>query len=467
MHIHFTGICGTAMATAAVMVKSLGHHVTGSDTGVYPPMSTYLEANNIKIFDGFSEKNLIDKPDLVVIGNVVSRGNLEAEAVLSQKIRYVSLPELLKEYFIRGKKSIVITGTHGKTTTTSLMAWIFESAKKSPGFMIGGLPLNFTSSGSAGSGEYFIIEGDEYDTAFFDKRSKFVHYLPDTLVINNIEFDHADIYDNLEQIKLSFRRLINIVPQNGLILVNAENSNAMDVVAKSFTPVQTFAINSDAYWKIEKYKSHENGMSFSVIRDGKHFGDFVLPMWGEHNLSNALACIASASHNKILSADIAKALKNFKGIKRRLELRALINGIRVYDDFAHHPTAIKSTIKSVKENMPNKRIWAVFEPRSNTSRTNLMQDKLAESLTYADSVIIAGIKSMGKIEVSKRLDIKKVVSDIKSKGIEAYSLPDADTIVEFLSKELKDGDVVLAMSNGGFDNFHEKLITKLRELYEK
>ena len=451
------------MATAAVMLKSTGHRITGSDRNIYPPMSTLLKENNISVIRGFMPDNLDPRPDMVIIGNAVSRGNPEVEAVLERKIRYIALPELIKEQFIRGKTSLVVTGTHGKTTTTSILAWLFESYGKDPGFLIGGIPMNFSTSGKTGKGEFFIIEGDEYDTAYFDKRSKFIHYLPDTLIINNIEFDHSDIFESLDQIILSFKRLINIVPENGLILANADDSNVTHITNKTFTPVQTFAINNRACWQAKEITSNEDGTAFRVIREGNYWADFFVPLWGKHNVYNSLACIAAASHHGISVKAIQKALRGFKGVKRRLQMRGEINGIRIYDDFAHHPTAVKSTLKTVKKNLKGRKLWAVFEPRSNTSRTNLMQNQLTEALNIADAAIITGVSHPERIDVSRRLSPEKVKDTIRKQGGEAYSLNTVDEVVNLLKDKLESGNVVVGMSNGGFDNFYEKLLTALKE----
>lgn len=461
MHYHLLGICGTAMASAAVMLKSAGHKVSGSDQNVYPPMSTQLTENGIEIMNGYAPANLNDRPDCVVVGNVVSRGNPEVEAVLEGKLRYTSLPEVLKEEFIRGTMSFVVTGTHGKTTTTSLLAWILDQGQKDPGYLVGGIPLNFPASGRKGSGTHFVIEGDEYDTAFFDKRSKFVHYLPDVLIINNIEFDHADIFSNLDEIMLAFRRIANVVPRNGLILVNRDDENCVDVVQKALCPVETFSLSREADWTAKSLHQDENGQSFRVYKSGEAWAEFSMPQWGTHNLSNALVAIAAAAFAGVSPGQIGKALRSHLGVKRRLELRGERKEIRVYDDFAHHPTAIAATLATIKSALPGRKLWAVYEPRSNTSRTNRMQAELGRALAHADAIVLAGIYGAERVDLSQRLDCEAVAADLRAKGREAWSIAKTDAIVEHASAKLRPGDVVVGMSNGGFGDFHSKLLRAL------
>jgi len=449
--IHFVGICGTAMASVAAALKERGEHVTGSDANVYPPMSTFLAERGIEVREGYAEENLQETPELVVIGNAISRGNPEAEAVLDRKIPYCSLPELLKETFIRGKRSIVVAGTHGKTTTTSLLTWVFEHNGLNPGYLIGGIPNNFSQGARFTDSEWFIIEGDEYDTAFFDKRSKFVHYLPEIAVLNNLEFDHADIFENLEQIQTSFRRFINLIPRNGLLIANADDANIGPLLEVDHCPIQSFGLSDAA------------GLRFS--ENGSHFtlgdAEFVLPLFGELNVRNALAVIAVARHCGLTNSQIQSAFDSFEGIKRRMEIRGEARGITVIDDFAHHPTAIRETLKAVKSRFPGRRIWAVFEPRSNSTRRSVFQDDLAAAFQNADQVVVAQVARLEQIPQSKRLDAERLMADVKANGAEAAYLPDVDSIVDHVSAQAKEGDLICVLSNGGFGGIHGKLLTAL------
>lgn len=463
MHYHFIGICGTAMASVAIMAKAIGHRVTGSDENVYPPMSLQLAEQGIEVKCGYAAGNLDPRPDWVVVGNALSRGNDEIEAVLNRRIPYLSMPELLGREFIRDRTSVVITGTHGKTTTASLMAWMLDQAGLSPGFMIGGIPLNFGLSGRNGEGGFFVTEGDEYDTAFFDKRSKFFHYRPESLVLNNIEFDHADIFPNLDAILLSFERLVNIVPGNGLIAANADDPNVARALQKAHTGVQTYGLGSGAEWTGIPLEMDADGQRFAVRHNQEAWGEFRIPMWGAHAVSNALACIVVASHHGMGKEAVAKALSGFRGVKRRMELRGEVNGIRVYDDFAHHPTAIAATLSSVKRAIPDGRLWGVFEPRSNTSRTNLMQRELSEALACADIAVLAGVHRLERVPESRRLDAVAVIRAIQSKDKQADYIETVDEIVDHVSRNARPGDVIVGMSNGGFDGFHERMLKRLRE----
>jgi UDP-N-acetylmuramate: L-alanyl-gamma-D-glutamyl-meso-diaminopimelate ligase len=453
--VHFVGICGTAMASAAVAMKERGYKVTGSDQNVYPPMSTFLAERKIEVMSGYREENLSHNPDVVVIGNAISRGNPEAEIVLEKKLRYCSLPELLKEFFIRGKHSIVVTGTHGKTTTTSLMTWLFEHNGRNPSYLIGGIPNNLSQGAKFADSEWFIIEGDEYDTAFFDKRSKFVHYLPEVLVINNIEFDHADIFENLAAIQLSFKRLINIVPRNGLVLANGDDPNIAPLLEVKHCPIKRFGLAENN--ALRATNLHLEGTSSAFEVDGFKFH---IPMTGELNVRNALAVVGAGRHCGFTDPQIQSAFSSFQGVKRRMELRGVSGGISVVDDFGHHPTAIRETMRALRVRFPGQRVWAVFEPRSNTTRRNVFQTELAEALTLADGVFVSQIARLELLQPQERLDPDKLIADLKSSGKPAFYLPTVESIVEHLGQLTRPNDVVCVFSNGGFGGIHEKLLAR-------
>ena len=453
------------MASLAVLLKLRGYRVRGSDENVYPPMSDFLLQNKISVQSGFAADNLVPVPDLVVIGNALSRGNPEVEAVLERKLPYVSMAELLKEYFIRGKTSLVVTGTHGKTTTSSLLAWVFESARKKPGFMIGGIVENFGSSCHDGKGGIFITEGDEYDTAFFDKRSKFFHYLPDQLILNNLEFDHADIFDSLEDIKKSFRLLLRLIPQNGLIAANGDDANVHDVLKSAFSPVLKFGLGEACDVRAVDIEVSESGTKFVVHnKTQKNYPNsqkFALKLSGAYNVLNALGVIVLARHNGISDKNIQAAFDSFKSVRRRQELRGEVNGIAVYDDFAHHPTAIRETIASIRQKHPGRRLIAVFEPRSNTSVRNIHQQALIDSFSEADEVILTTLHRLEKIPAGERLEIKQVLKSLIKQKISAFEFPEVKEIIAHLKANCRTGDVVLIMSNGKFDNIHQRLLEAL------
>ncbi len=441
-------------AVAAAMVER-GYRVSGSDQNVYPPMSTFLEERGIALQNGYAEGNVSHQPDLVVIGNAISRGNPEAEAVLERRLRYVSLPELLKEFFIRGKRSIVVCGTHGKTTTTSLVAWVFETAGRNPSFLIGGMPGNFQQGARFTESEWFVIEGDEYDTAFFDKRSKFVHYLPETAILNNLEFDHADIFENTAAIQLSFRRLINIVPRNGLVLANGDDPNLAPLLEVRHCPVRTFGLGTACSERVRE-------MQLSVEDSAFFLGDtrFAIRLGGEFNVRNALAAACCARHYGIPDATIQQAFDTFRGVKRRMELRGEPGGIAIIDDFGHHPTAIKETLRALRVRYPGRRVWAVFEPRSNTTRRKVFQQELREALALADGSFVAQVARLELLAPADRLDPDRLIGELQAAGRPAFYLPTADAIVDRLGAEARTGDVVCVFSNGGFGGIHEKLLTR-------
>ncbi|HEX7861310.1 MAG TPA: UDP-N-acetylmuramate:L-alanyl-gamma-D-glutamyl-meso-diaminopimelate ligase [Verrucomicrobiae bacterium] len=453
--VHFVGICGTAMAAVASALKARGYTVTGSDQNVYPPMSTFLADQKIPVISGYDDKNLDSKPDIVIIGNAISRGNPEAEAVLERKLRYCSLPELLKEFFIRGKRSLVVTGTHGKTTTTSLLAWVFEHSGKNPSYLIGGIPNNFQQGARFTDSEFFIIEGDEYDTAFFDKRSKFVHYLPEVVVINNIEFDHADIFSSVGDIQLSFKRLVNLVPRNGLLLANGDDDNVAQLLNVKHCPIQRFGFGTNTEVRATNLNLTGENSEFRVGNT-----TFRTPLIGELNVRNTLAVVACARHCGLTDAQIQSAFDTFKGVKRRMEVRGVSGGVTVIDDFGHHPTAIRETMHALRVRFPGQKVWAIFEPRSNTTRRAVFQQEITDALALADGVAVAQVARLELLAPEDRLNPERLIENLKSHGRPAFYLPTADAIVEELGRHVRGGEVVCVFSNGGFGGIHDKLLTK-------
>jgi len=467
-HIHLIGICGTAMASLAGMLQERGFRVTGSDAAAYPPMSTFLETLGISVAQPFAEANLDPRPDLVVVGNALSRGNVELELLLDERIPFCSLPQILHDEFLVGKEVLVVAGTHGKTTTTSMLAWIFETAGLQPSFLIGGIAENFGRSFGLGEGKHFILEGDEYDTAFFDKGPKFLHYFPDSVILTSVEFDHADIYKDLDAVETAFKRLVNLVPKRGRIVAFDSGESIDGCLQKAFCPVERYGAldpaRERAGWKIVNLKLEEERTCWSVVRDGKPWADFEFPLGGEYNVWNATAAAALAANYGIPRDVIAKALETFRSVKRRLEVKAEINGITIIDDFAHHPTAIEQTILALRARYPQSRLWVVLEPRSNTMRRNVLQDALARSLSLADQVVIAAIFKSEAIPEPERLDLNRVIGDIQKHGKQARILADADAIVNAIAPELRERDVVAILSNGGFGGIYEKLPQRLRDL---
>jgi UDP-N-acetylmuramate: L-alanyl-gamma-D-glutamyl-meso-diaminopimelate ligase len=471
-HIHLIGICGTAMASLAGMLQERGFRVTGSDAAAYPPMSTFLESLGIPVAQPFAESNLGShsdpRPDLVVVGNALSRGNVELERVLDERIPFCSLPQILHDEFLVEKEVLVVAGTHGKTTTTSMLAWIFETAGLQPSFLIGGIAENFGRSFGLGDGKHFILEGDEYDTAFFDKGPKFLHYFPDSLILTSVEFDHADIYKDLDAVETAFKRLVNLVPRRGRIVAfdsgDPSSESLNRCLQKAFCPVERYGASNRASWRIANLNLGEERTSWSVVRDGKPWADFEFPLGGEYNVWNATAAAALAANYEISKDLIAKALETFRSVKRRLEVKAQVNGITIIDDFAHHPTAIEQTILALRARYPKSRLWVVLEPRSNTLRRNVLQDALSRSLALADQVVIAAIFKSEAIPEAERLDLQRVIDEIQKRGKQARIFADADAIVNAIAPELRERDVVAILSNGGFGGIYEKLPQRLRGL---
>jgi len=454
-HVHFLGICGTAMGSVAAAMQDRGFVVTGQDDKIYPPMSTFLQSKGVAITPGFRGED-IPPADVIVVGNAMSRGNPAVEAVLNRKLAYLSLPEALKQFFLRGRHNLVVTGTHGKTTTTSILAWIFESAGLAPGYLIGGIPANLGQGASLRESKYFIIEGDEYDTAFFDKRSKFIHYLPELVIVNNIEFDHADIYSNLDEIKTSFRRLLNIVPSEGMVLLNGDDPNCLDVAAKCPAPIVEVGFSPNAANHIARVAHSPAGSSFEL------FGErFEIPLSGDFNVRNAAMAVSAARFYGVPVAGIREALSTFQGIKRRQEVRGTVRGITVIDDFGHHPTAIRETLAGLRSRYGPARLWAIFEPRSNTTRRAVFQHDLPRAFDGAFGVFIAEVARLDQLPEGERLNPERVVAEIAASGKPAFYEPTADAIVERLKPLAAEGDVVVVFSNGGFDGIHQKLLDNL------
>lgn len=444
------------MGSVAAAMKRRGFTVTGSDTNVYPPMSDFLRGEGIEITEGYREENLPQGADVVVIGNAISRGNPEAEAALDRKLLYHSLPEVMKNYFLRGKRNFVVSGTHGKTTTASMLAWLFRHAGHDPGFMIGGLPRNLGCGAHFPDSAINVLEGDEYDTAFFDKRSKFLHYLPECVVVNNIEFDHADIYDSVEEIKLSFRRMLNIVPRNGIAYVNGDEQHCLDVAENAPCPVTTVGFGEGNALRITDVKYATSSSSFTLGGE-----EYTVPMTGEFNVRNAAMAVASAKFGGISAEEIRAGLLAFEGVARRQELKGETNGIKVIDDFAHHPTAIGLAIHSIRQKYPDSRLWVLFEPRSNTTRRAIFQQELADALAQADFAIVAAIPDLHKIPENDRLDPARLSADIAKGGGKGFYLADNPAIIAEVKKGAKPGDVVAVLSNGGFGGIHKQLLEQL------
>ena len=447
------------MGSVAAALQERGFKVTGSDENVYPPMSIFLEKKGIALKEGYRAENIPADADVVVIGNAIKRGNSEVEVVLSRKLLYFSLPEVLKNYFLRGRHNLVVTGTHGKTTTTALLAWIMEKAGRKPGYLIGGLPKNLGQGARLNDSKYFVIEGDEYDSAFFDKRSKFLHYLPELLIVNNIEFDHADIFNDLDEIKLSFRRLLNIVPQNGMVLVNGDDPSCVEVARDCLAQMIEVGFSKNCAQRIRDVTYSAGGSRFKLGE-----GTFEIPLIGEFNVRNAAMAAIAARFYDVSKTKIDNAFKSFSGIARRQEVRGEARGVKVIDDFGHHPTAIAHTLQALRHRYRGHRLWAVFEPRSNTTRRAVFQQQLPDALKLADGVFIAQVAKLEQIPEEERLNPEAVVAAIAKAGPPAFYEQNADAIVDRIVPMLRPKDIVAVFSNGGFDNIHEKLLERLKEL---
>lgn len=450
------------MASLAGLLKARGHRVTGSDENVYPPTSTLLEQLGVTVYQGYRPENLQPPPDVVVVGNALSRGNPEIEYMLNAGLTYASMPEVIKEQFLRGRHSIVIAGTHGKTTTTSLVAWILEVGGLNPSFLIGGVAENFGTSFRWTESPFFVIEGDEYDTAFFDKGPKFMHYLPQTVVLNRVEFDHGDIYPDLDSIKVAFRRFINLIPAHGALIADGDSAVVRELVTAAWCPVDSFGLSPEAQWRAVDVRTSGEGTRFHILHEGRDLGAFFMPLVGEFNVRNALAATAVTMRLNLDPRTIATALAGFKSVKRRLEVRGEVDGIIVIDDFAHHPTAVRGTLQALRQKYPGHRLIAVFEPRSRTSRMRVFQRAFERALAEADMAIIAPVYNPSVVPEGERLSPEAIARALRAKGKRAEAPGHVDEIVALLSGALQRGDVVAIMSNGHFDHIHETLLATLR-----
>jgi UDP-N-acetylmuramate: L-alanyl-gamma-D-glutamyl-meso-diaminopimelate ligase len=458
------------MASLAGLLQLEGHRITGSDKAAYPPMSDLLRSLGIAVLEPYAEANLTPVPDLVVVGNALSRGNPEIERVLDERIPFTSMAALVREEFLGGRSPLVVAGTHGKTTTTSMLAWIYQTAAREnpalePSFLIGGVAENFGTSFQLRSTQPFIIEGDEYDTAFFDKGPKFLHYFPDALILTHVEFDHADIYNDLEAVKTAFKRLVNLVPRRGFIVAYDGSDNVTECVSRAFCRVERYGFSDAAQWRVRSLRHVGGEAQWEVHRDGALWAEFTMNLAGEHNVLNATAAAALAAGQGIAREAIIEALATFKSVKRRLEVRDQFNGITLIEDFAHHPTAIRETLRALRAVYPRARLWAVLEPRSNTLRRKVLAQDLVASLRLADRVVLAGVYQQERIAEAERLHPEEIVRALNKAGTAAELHPNADAIVDAVAPQLAPGDVVAILSNGGFDGIYLKLPARLRELH--
>ena len=460
--VYLIGICGTAMATLAALLKARGFDVRGSDENIYPPMSDFLIAQGITPLSGYRVGHITDDLDIVVIGNAVSRGNPEVEAVLDRKIRYCSLPEMLRDEFLWGSRSVVVAGTHGKTTTASMVAWLLVEANVDPSFFVGGIPLNFDTSFRVGDGKLFVIEGDEYDSAFFDKTAKFLKYLPDVVVVNGIEYDHADIYPDINALRLTFTRLLRLVPRNGSVLLCADDDEALALRDAAHSEVETFGLSAQADWRAVDIRCGHDTTAFDVFHTGAAVAHVTLPLLGAFNVRNALAAVAAGAVVGVAPEVTALALGRFRGVRRRLEVCGIQRGVTVYDDFAHHPTAVRETLKALRIANPSSRIWAVFEPRSATACRRVFQDAFAEALGEADEVVVSSV-FRSTLPEADRLSEARLVSDLEAQGVKARHIATVDEIVELIATGVVPKDIVVMMSNGSFGGIQERLVERLRD----
>ena len=458
--VHFVGICGTAMATLAAMLKRQGLRVRGSDAHAYPPMDAFLAGQGIDVLPGYDADRLTGDVDVVVIGNAVSRGNPEVEAALARRMRYVSLPEMVRERFLRDARPIVVAGTHGKTTTTSMTAWTLAEAGVDPSFLVGGIPRNFDASFRLGGGDLFVIEGDEYDSAFFDKTAKFLKYLPFVAVVGNLEFDHADVYPDLAALELAFRRLLALVPENGRVLLGHDDPGARALAAAAYCPVETFGIDAGADWRAAGVEPGADRTRFDVLHRGRPAARVDLPLIGAFNVRNALAAVAAGAAVGVAPEASAAALGRFAGVRRRLDVRGTGRGVTVYDDFAHHPTAVRETVSALRAASPDGRVWAVFEPRSATSCRRVFQAAYAEALAAADEVLVAPV-FRSTLPPDERLSETRLVADLRAAGTRARHLETMDAIGDAIVGEARPGDRVVLMSNGDFGGLRETLCRRL------
>jgi UDP-N-acetylmuramate: L-alanyl-gamma-D-glutamyl-meso-diaminopimelate ligase len=458
--VHLIGVCGTAMATLAVLLKQRGFDVRGSDQHVYPPMSQFLIDSGITLLDGYRSEHISNDLDLVVVGNAISRGNPELEAVLDQRVRYVSLPEILRNEFLWNTRSVVVAGTHGKTTTAFMLAWMLTEAGVDPSFLIGGISRNLGTSGNLGTGDLFVVEGDEYDSAFFDKTAKFLKYLPQVVVVNNIEFDHADIYRDLDELRVTFRRLVRLVPRGGRLILNADDREARALEAEALCDVETCGLDTSADWQAVNIEYGSSETAFDLLRDGTRVTRVTMSLLGEFNVRNALGSMAAASAVGVTPEVTAQALQSFRGVKRRLEIRGVAGQVTVYDDFAHHPTAIRETLLAMRATMPPGRVWALFEPRSATACRRVFQKQFADALRLADEVVVTEVHRQD-IPEAERLSERELVADLTDAGIAARFVPTIDDVVAAVIEGARPGDQIVVMSNGGFGGIHDRLLDAL------
>ena len=460
--LYFIGICGTAMGTLAAMLKRRGHDVQGADLGVYPPMSDFLQAEGIPAFEGYAAEHITSEIDRVIVGNAISRGNPELEEVLDRKIRFVSMPEMIREEFLWSSRSIVIAGTHGKTTTTALTGWLLTACGRDPSVLVGGIALNLDGSYRLGHGRDFVIEGDEYDSAFFDKTAKFLKYLPDIAVVGNLEYDHADIYADMESLRTAFRRFVGLIPRSGRLILGADSPEAERLAALARCRVERFGLADDAEWRASDVAPDGDCMSFNLTVRGEQRGAVRVPLFGGHNVRNALAAMAVGDAAGLSVEEMVKALADFRGVRRRLELRGEAAGVSVFDDFAHHPTAILETLRAIRWSYPERRVWAIFEPRSATSCRRVFQDDFTRAFAEsgADEVILASVFRQS-LPDDERLSVDEMVDTLVARGMRARHVPNVPAIVDIVTAEAREGDLVVVMSNGGFDGIHDKLIAAL------
>jgi UDP-N-acetylmuramate: L-alanyl-gamma-D-glutamyl-meso-diaminopimelate ligase len=465
--VHLIAIGGVGMASLAGLLREAGFIVAGSDQDLYPPMSVMLEKIGIRVEPGFRPENLNWSPAFAVVGNAVSRDNPEVQELIRRKIPYLSFPETLGRLFLPGKHSIVIAGTHGKTTTSSLVAWILHHSGRRPSFLVGGVPRNFGQGFQLGDGEVFVVEGDEYDTAFFDKGPKFLHYQPKSVLLTGLEFDHADIYRNLDQVKQAFWKLVNLIPQSGVLFYNADDPNLREIASGANRRKISYALENDATWRAERISTVQDGTSFDVVLEGNVLFRSHLPLLGLHNVSNALGALAVVWSLGLQGHDIEAALPTFRGVERRLERLGEVSGVTLFDDFAHHPTSVRVTLEALRTIYPHERLWAVFEPRSNTSRRRVFQREFVHAFLPADRVILAGVFHPEKLPAEERLSTLLLAEDLRLKGKNAQTIVDVDAICQYLIKELRVGDVVVMLSNGGFGGLRGKLLAALNTVKEE
>ncbi len=461
-HVHLLGICGTGMGSLAGMFHESGYRVTGSDANVYPPMSDFLRDLGIHVNEGYSAAHLIPEPDLVVVGNVIRKENLEAAALFAAGIPFCTMPEAIEGFFVRGRKEIVVTGTHGKTTLSSMIAWILTAAGLDPGFMIGGLPLNFQRNFRLGTGPFFVLEGDEYDTAFFEKTPKFLHYRPHIGIVTSCEFDHADIYRDIDEIQAQFRSFVQLIRTDGSLVVCADDPRVLSVADAAGVRPQYYGLNKGPGWSVE-HRPDKCGIRVAIMKDGKSVAEGLLPVIGRHNVLNALAAVAAADNAGVAPTTALAALASFAGVKRRQESLGEPAGVMVFDDFAHHPTAVRETLCGFRERFPDRRLVAVFEPRTNTSRRSFFQSDYVEAFVQADVTLLREPRDPGGIPVDERFSSRKLAEDLCAAGKQAWSFPDTDRLLRFLLETLQAGDVAVIMSNGSFDGLNGRLLDGLGE----